>query len=426
MKKSKLAILGGEKLIKSKNKELFRWPIINTQDEQSILDLLRKPNFADSRTVTLLEKEISDWLGVKYSLSCNSGTSALETAMFACGVKSGTEVIVPSLTHWASVLPAAKLGATVVFADVDSSTLNIDPKSIQPLINKSTRAIIVVHQHGRPCEMDSIMSIVKSKSISVIEDASQAFGSRYKNRKVGTLGNIAAFSINGKAISSGEGGMLVTNDHQLFERAVSWGHDHRFNKRNVKNSVLNYYEGLPLGCTTSRMHNLTASMARGQLKHLKKRMEIIDASMSLFWSKLKGIDGFSPHTHNLENDSSMGCWYRPLGFYDSESLGNLMLKLFVKAIRAEGVMCEDFSDFRFPLHLHPRINKLENDNAIGIPLIQSRGGENLPNTENVKAVIIPRFTEFSPSLISLYADAFAKVINGKNDLLKIKDNFISL
>ncbi|MFL6335040.1 MAG: DegT/DnrJ/EryC1/StrS family aminotransferase [Pyrinomonadaceae bacterium] len=417
MKASELAILGGAKAVVQTPPGLFDWPLMGEEDEAAVIELLRKPNFADWESVDSLEKEFGRWLGVRHALTYNSGTSAIEAAMFASGVGPGTEVIVPSLTHWASALPAFRLGATVAFADISALTLNIDPASVERLLTDDTRAIVVVHQHGRPCDMSALVALTRSHSVALIEDASQALGSIYKGQKVGTFGDVAAISLNGKAIAAGEGGILVTNDRALFERAVSWGHDHRFTADDTSDPQLRRYAGLPLGGTTSRMHNVSAALARVQLRHLEARMGIVGAAMCMFWDRLDGLPGIIPHRTPPGEGSTMGCWYRPLGLYEQRVLGGLSLELFAAALRAEGVQCELLSDFRRPLHLHPRLREGGNAALYGVPEARCRCDASLEATENVKAFTVPRFSKLDVAAIEAHAAAFTKVIRHHEELL---------
>jgi len=417
MKASELAIFGGARAVVQTPPGLFDWPLMGGEDETAVIELLRKPNFSDWESVDSLEKEFSRWLGVRHALTYNSGTSAIEAALFACGVGPGTEVIVPSLTHWASALPAFRLGATVAFADLSPLTLNLDPASVERLVTKGTRAIVAVHQHGRPCDMSALVAIARSRSVALIEDASQALGSTYKGQKVGTFGDVAALSLNGKSIAAGEGGMLVTNDRASFERAVAWGHDHRFTAADTGEPQLRRFAGLPLGGTTSRMHNLSAALARVQLRHLEARMKIVDAAMNMFWDRLEGLPGIIPHRPPPREGSTMGCWYRPLGLYEHSPLGGLSLELFAAAVRAEGVQCELLSDFRRPLHLHPRLREGGNAGLPGVPKARCRCDAGLEATENVKAFTVPRFSRLDEAAIEAHAAAFAKVVQHREELL---------
>lgn len=418
MDASELAILGGARAIEQTPQGLYDWPIMGEEDESAVIELLRKPNFFDSETVDALEREFSRWLGVRYALTCNSGTGAIEAALFACGVGPGAEVIVPSLTHWASALPAFRLGATVAFADVTPFTLNLDPESVRRLITKNTRAVVAVHQHGRPCDMTSLCDLARTHSLALVEDASQALGSVYKGQKVGTFGDVAALSLNGKAIAAGEGGMLVTNERALFERALAWGHDHRFTATNVSEPRLRRLAGLPLGGATFRMHNLTAALARVQLRHLEARMEVVEATMKMFWDRMEGAPGITSHRPPSLERATMGCWYRPLAFYEPDALGGLGLELFAAAVRAEGVPCEPLSAFRQPLHLHPRLREGGDAGFPGAPSARWRRDISLEATEKVKAFTVPRFSKLDAAAIEAHAAVFSKVVRRHEELLR--------
>lgn len=171
------------------------------------------------------EQEFAAWQGTKYALGFNNGTSSIQAALFGCKVGVGDEIICPSITCWASAMPVYSLGGTVVFADVDPNTLCIDPKDIEHRISDRTKSIVAVHYLGHLADMDPIMEIAKKHNIKVIEDVSQAQGCLYKGRKLGTIGNVGAMSLmSGKSLAIGEAGMLVTDDLELYERALSLGH----------------------------------------------------------------------------------------------------------------------------------------------------------------------------------------------------------
>lgn len=141
------------------------------------------------------EKEFAEWLGVKYALTHNTGTAALQSAMFGIGIGHRDEIICPSITYWASCLQVYSLGGTVVFADINRETLCVDPNDIEHRITPRTEAIIAVHYTGMPAEMDAIMEIAERHNLNVIEDVSHSHGVLYKGRMVGTFGDVAGFSI---------------------------------------------------------------------------------------------------------------------------------------------------------------------------------------------------------------------------------------
>ncbi|MCL6568503.1 MAG: aminotransferase class V-fold PLP-dependent enzyme, partial [Meiothermus silvanus] len=174
------------------------------------------------------QEEFAAWHGVRYALAHNTGTAALHAAMFGAGVGHGDEILCPSLTYWASALPALSLGATVTFVEVDPQTLTVDPEDIEHRITPRTKAIVVVHYCGYPCEMDPIIRIAERYGVKVIEDVSHAHGGLYLGRLLGTIGHVGAMScMSGKALPIGEGGMLITDDPLIYQRAVAFGHYER-------------------------------------------------------------------------------------------------------------------------------------------------------------------------------------------------------
>ena len=175
---------------------------------------------AKGRFVNEFEQKTAEFLGVKHAVSVCNGTVALHLALMALGIGEGDEVILPSLTYVASANAVTYTGATPVFADSLKETWQIDPADIERKITKHTRAIMVVHLYGQPCEMNRIMEIAKEHDLFVVEDCAEAFGSTYKGKCVGGFGDISAFSFYGnKTITTGEGGMVVTNNSVLCERA---------------------------------------------------------------------------------------------------------------------------------------------------------------------------------------------------------------
>ncbi len=156
--KSQLAIFGGPKAVQSDPGDMFTWPIITAEDEDAVLEVLRRGAMSGLDVTKEFEREFAEWQGSKYALAFNNGTAALQAAMFGCKVGVGDEIICPSVTYWASALPCFSLGATVVFAEIDPDTLCIDPQDIEARITERTRAIVVVHYLGHPADMDPIMT----------------------------------------------------------------------------------------------------------------------------------------------------------------------------------------------------------------------------------------------------------------------------
>jgi 8-amino-3,8-dideoxy-alpha-D-manno-octulosonate transaminase len=168
-----------------------------------------------------LEKEFARYCGAGYALATSSGTASLLVSVIALGLKPGDEIIIPAYTFVASYTSCIFAGVVPVLAEIDDS-LTIDPEDIEHRITPRTRAIMPVHMLGNPCKMDEIMQIARKHNLLVLEDCCQALGATYKGKKMGTIGNIGAYSLNFfKTINSGDGGLVITNDQKLYEYAFS-------------------------------------------------------------------------------------------------------------------------------------------------------------------------------------------------------------
>ena len=215
--------------------------------------------------VKKFESLVAEHTGTKYAVSCSSGTSGLHLALLANDIGPGDEVIVPTLTFIATANAVRYTGAKPVFVDSDINTWNIDPKLIKDSITSKTKAIMAVHLYGLPADMDSINQIAKDYNLLVIEDASEAQGAKYKNKMVGSLADMAVFSFFGnKIITTGEGGMIVTNDKYLAEKCRLL-RDHGMSKeRRYWHQVLGY---------NYRMTNMQAALGVAQMGKIEKIIE---------------------------------------------------------------------------------------------------------------------------------------------------------
>lgn len=418
----RLALLGGTPAIEADPGDLFTWPIVTAEDEAAVLEVLRRGGMSGTEITRHFESEFAAWQGTRYALGFSSGTASIHTAMFACGVGVGDEIICPSITYWASALQCFSLGATVVFAELDSATLCIDPEDIEHRISPRTKAIVVVHYAGYPCDMDAILEIARRHNVKVIEDVSHAQGGFYKGRKVGTLGDVGAMSLmSGKSFAIGEAGILVTDDREIYERSMAFGHYERFTN-DLETESLRPFAGLPLGGYKYRMHQLSSAMGQVQLKYYDDRCAEIDRAMKYFGELLEDIPGLKLRQVN-ETGSTMGGWYHPMANYSPEELGGLSVGRFAAAAKAEGLDC--IAGCNFPLHLHPVLNhcdiyghgrptRLANSDR---DLRQPKGS--LPTSEiiNSRVCTVPYFKKYRPSDIERYADAYRKVASNYEALL---------
>jgi dTDP-4-amino-4,6-dideoxygalactose transaminase len=312
----------------------------------------------------------------------------------------------------------------VVFADIDPETLCIDPDDIEHRITERTKAIVAVHYAGHPADMDPILDIAQRHHISVIEDPSHAHGALYKGRLVGTMGDVAGFSLmSGKSLACGEGGIMITNDRRIYERALAFGHYARHPQITLDDLAAG--AGVPWGGHKYRMHQLTSATARIQLKNYAGEMAEIDRAMNLFWDLLEGVPGLGDHRPKWP-ETTKGGWYSPHGLYLCQELGGLSISRFCEAVRAEGAPASP--GVNKALHLHPVFNTLDvyqqgrptriANLPEGIDIRQPKGS--LPVAEGIqhRTFSIPWFKHYRPEIIEQYAAAFRKVTENYQALLE--------
>ncbi len=241
--------------------------------------------------ITEFEEKFADFCECKYGIAVSNGTAALHLALTALGIKAGDEVIVPDLTFAATINCVLYTNATPVIVDINSACWCIDPKEIEKAITKKTKAIIVVHLYGQPCEMNKIMKIAKKHKLYVIEDCAEAHGATYAGKKVGSIGHIGCFSFYGnKVITTGEGGMCTTNSKALAKK-IRILRDHGMStKKRYWHDMVGY---------NYRMTNLQAAIGLAQIERvgdiLSNRQKIEDK----YRRALKGVKGIEFQTDNL-------------------------------------------------------------------------------------------------------------------------------
>jgi perosamine synthetase len=254
-------------------------PDIDQNDVDSITDAARS-GWVSSKGpyIRKFEEGFSDYIGTRFGVSTSNGTAALHLALVALGVGKGDEVLVPSLTFISPANAATYTGARAVFVDSSAKYWCIDPRRIGKAITRKTKAVIVVHLYGHPCDMDPIVEEARRHGLFVIEDCAEAHGAEYKHRKVGSLGDISCFSFYGnKIITTGEGGMCLSDDESMAERLrVLRDHGMRPDKKYMHDEVgFNY-----------RMTNLQAALGVSQLAKIRtlieKKREIAHRYQELF------------------------------------------------------------------------------------------------------------------------------------------------
>jgi dTDP-4-amino-4,6-dideoxygalactose transaminase len=277
-----------------------RWPILTDADRAAVARVLDRGvlSGAGAPEMRALEAEFAAAVGVRCCLATNSGTSALHIALAAAGVGPGDEVIVPALSFIATAQAVLHQGATPVFADVDPTTYNLDPVDVARRVTPRTRAIVPVHLHGLPADMDALTDLARRHGLTVVEDAAQAHGATYKGRAVGTLGAMAAFSLNStKNLPAGEGGLFVTDSEELHARAArvrfdgleppsKWDATHPLDDEADSHATLRGWMYLP--------GELTSALARSQLRRLAETTARSQENAARLGERLGRLPGVEP------------------------------------------------------------------------------------------------------------------------------------
>lgn len=263
----------------------------------------------ESGIIRSLEQHFAALHRRKYALAVSSGTMALYSAFWALDLRPGDEVICTSFTYHATAAPLLHFGVHIIFCDVEQETGNIDASLLENLISPRTRAIITNDQWGHPCDKESVLEVCNKYDLRYIEDCSHAHFSSYNSRYCGEFGDIACWSLQGaKLLSGGEGGILLTDDQDLFERAVLLGHNLKRSRESVHNPRYKELERTGYGLKL-RMHPLAALLVDWQLENrCFQWIESRNATLSYFQNRLAS-DSFLKPMVRKPYVSSMGAWY---------------------------------------------------------------------------------------------------------------------
>ena len=327
--------------------------------------------------VRRLEEEFSSYLGLKYGVAVCNGTAALEVALAAAGIHEGEEVIMPTFTIISCAIAAIRLGAKPVLVDAEPETWCMDVKQIESKITQKTRAIMPVHIYGHPLEMGAIMELANHYKLIVIEDAAEVHGAEYRGRKAGSIGHVGCFSFYAnKIITSGEGGMVVTDDEKIAEKARAY--------RNLCFRPEKRFYHTELGYNF-RMTNLQAAVALAQLERIEQNIRIKRQNARQYNDRLKDIDGIRLP---VEKEWAKNVyWMYGIELKDSTGMDNEQL---AGKLREKGV---DTRPFFLGMHEQPVFHKMGLFRGEHYPVAErlARKGLYLPsglalNEEQISAV----------------------------------------
>lgn len=417
MKKSNLAINGGSKTINLPGPH-FIWPKITSFTKRAVLRQLDESIsiYDNSGVIRRFEDKLKNYFNSKHCLLTSSGTAALHSMFVGVGLKAGDEVICPAYTFFATMTPIFFTGAVPILVDCNEFG-NIDASKIEEKITTKTKAIVVTHMWGLPCDMDPIIEIAKKHNLLLLEDISHAFGASYKGKKVGTFGNASACSMQSqKIIAAGEGGFLLTNDSELFYRSLLLGHYNKRCKNEIpKENPLYSYHLTGMGLKL-RIHPLAVAIAEEQFANLKEVLHGRNEMAKYISDGLKDLPGIEVLYIPRDFESA---WYSLIIKYKPQELDGLPIEKFYSALLAEGCSEVDRPNSTCPLNL----TSLFQEPGFLFPnykgLVKYKSGD-FPIAEKFynNLLKLPVWEDRKyKNLVNKYISAFKKVIKNYKDLL---------
>lgn len=398
-----LALFGGPKAVTFPHDDAIRWPRYGKAEEEAVLELVRRPSYDP---ITELEKEWKEYMGVPYVKAHFNGTSALLSMFFALNLPPGSEIMVPSYTFFATILPMRLFGLVPVFVDINPQTLNFDLNDAKKRLTPNTRAVLPVHWIGLPADMDEINDWAEEKGLIVLEDCAHAHGARLKGKLMGTWSRMAIFSYQmSKPLPAIEGGMGVYQNAEDWGRAVAFG-DYKVTNLPKENPYAKYL-GSGLGVKL-RMHPMAAALARCQLRGLEERNNAGVRQVRKLNDQLLQLEGLSEQTSGRKDIQRLHYQWNML-FVDERKAGVSRNRL-VEALQAEGVKAEALHytlQHELPVYAEPEWWH-------HLPVIPDLPGSRQANATNIA---LPYFTTEVPELVEQYVRAFEKVWAHRKELV---------
>ena len=333
--------------------------------------ILRGTDWAIGKEITEFEELMADYVGTKYCLMFNSGTSALHAGLLAMGVDYRHEVIIPSFTFIATANSVLMVNAKPRFVDIENETYGLDPHLIGSSINKKSKMIIPVHYAGLACKIEEIKEIARERKIILFEDAAESLGSKIHNKKVGTFGDLSMFSFAGnKVLTTGEGGCITTNSKQIFEKLKLIRSHGRIDKQNYFSSILKP-EYVAIGFNW-RMSSITAALGISQLHKLEKLIDLRRKHAKYLTLRLSNLKQIKTP---IEPSG-----YRHIYQLYSIRLPNLVMRnKLMKFLTKKGIMSKVFFD---PIHETKFYKKM---------LIQKKNYLNTTKSVSEQILTLPMF-----------------------------------
>jgi len=321
---------------------------IDVEELRLLIEVVEQKKLRRADATIEYERAIAEWFGTKHAIAVSSGTTTLHIALAAFGIGPGDEVIVSPYTFIAADSCVLEQNAIPIFADIDPTYLTLDPEDVERKITERTKAIVPVHMMGNPADMDAIMDLAERHNLWILEDTAQAHGATHNGRKLGTIGHVGSFStISGKIMATGEGGFVITDDDDLYEKM--WGYSDFARKKSL-GPASKYHWGLP--CTNYRITNLQAVIGGQQIRRLDTLVAQRTENSLYLTEQLSGVPGIEPLRTPPWGDR---VYYYYVIRIDPEILGSDMLN-FALALAAEGIYDTKYistTRWMIPQHLQP-------------------------------------------------------------------------
>jgi dTDP-4-amino-4,6-dideoxygalactose transaminase len=397
-----LALMGGPKAVTASHDDATTWPRYGAEEEKTVLDVLRKPDYAPNDA---LEADWKKHFKLPFCKAHYNGTSAITAMYFALNLPPGSEIMVPCSTFWATITPMRFFGLVPVMVDIHPVTLNFDVEDAKRKLTKNTKAVFPVHYLGMPADMDHISDFCKEKGLIVLEDACHAHGASMHGKFMGAWGRMACFSFQAsKPLPAIEGGMGNYQHQEDFERATILGHYEWASK--LKGSFKKYAYGLGMKL---RMHPMAAALAKCQLAKLTERNAALKAQVRRLNDRITKLPGLYEQQNRKDVDR---VYYAANRLYLNEEEAGMSRAACVKALRAEGVqvgaagaqfLCKN-AIFHESEWWHHK------------PVV----AEKFPGAADVDkhGLSLPFFTKEMPELNEQYIRAFEKVWAHRKELAK--------
>ncbi|MFN0165216.1 MAG: DegT/DnrJ/EryC1/StrS family aminotransferase [Bryobacteraceae bacterium] len=402
-----LAVNGGPKAVTlpaDRHSALTKWPRYGHDEKQAVMDLMESNRYYQE--IPLLEQDEKKYLGVPYVKAHCNGTSALMSMFFALDLPPGSEVLVPSYTASATIVPMRFFGLVPVFVDSDPETACFDLDHARKVMTPQARALVPQHAWGLPCDLDQMAAFAKEKGLILCEDAAQSHGASLKGRQTGSWGSISILSYQAsKVLPAIEGGLGIYQSREYYERAAAFG-DYTLPGTFPEESPYRKYHDTGFG-PKFRIHPLAAAIARRQLTKLDQSNELINSQIRKLNDRITQLPGLT--RQRQRPDVKRVHWASNIMFFDEAKAG-FSKPALLKALQAEGVRASAATypeQHQFAIYREARWWH----HAPKVPDV-------LPGCAQVNktSIRLPLITAEAPELIEQYGAAFEKVWARKGDL----------